>query len=471
MSTDIPLRQQRDYRLLWSARTISFFGAEVSRVAVPVTAVTLLQADSFDMGVLTAAASLPYFAVGLHAGAVADRLARHRPLMIACDLLSAAAVVTVPLAWAADVLTVWWLIVVVLMVGACGVVFRAAGFVHLTSVVPPTRRTEAVAGMQVALSLAAVGGPALAGLLLAFLSPPFALSAEALAFFISACLLRLLRGAERHRPGISQGLWRDTAEGLRVSAEDRALRRLIGCTVTLNFFSTVYLAIQVLYLTRELTVPGALIGVLTAGFGVGGLAAGGMTSRVARRLGERRLLRYAVSAMPAEFALLALAPHTGGATTVLVAASTLLGGVLGVLIATCLGAVLLNDSPKHVVGRVNAVVTCVTQGAITLGGLAGGLLGGILGLRAIVWLCAAGVAVAIPLARAATRPGGCPTPAPTRNVVVRRTRLGELRGRTPPVKARTRHGTGTAQSLHAEGTRVVGDELERLTSSPPRRHT
>src|ERR1044072_9931351 len=83
-----PIFKQRDYRLLWTARTISITGSEVSKLAVPLTAVTLLAASPMEMGLLTGAASLPALLLGLQSGAIADRLSRHRPLMIACELVS-----------------------------------------------------------------------------------------------------------------------------------------------------------------------------------------------------------------------------------------------------------------------------------------------------------------------------------------------------------------------------------------------
>lgn len=62
----VPLRKQRDYRLLWSARTISITGSEVSKLAVPLTAVTLLAASPSEMGLLTAASFVPALLFGLH---------------------------------------------------------------------------------------------------------------------------------------------------------------------------------------------------------------------------------------------------------------------------------------------------------------------------------------------------------------------------------------------------------------------
>src|SRR5689334_21027388 len=160
-----PLRKQRDYRLLLSARAVTDTGTEISRLAVPLTAAVLLGASPAQMGVLTAATSLPYLLIGLQAGALADRLRRHRPVMVACDTVSAVAMATIPAAWIAGLLSVPWLIAVAFVVGACSVIFRAVNFPHLVTVVHESRRTDALAGFQSAFAVATVAGPGLAGLL------------------------------------------------------------------------------------------------------------------------------------------------------------------------------------------------------------------------------------------------------------------------------------------------------------------
>lgn len=160
-----PLWRERDYRLLLGARAVSDTGTEISRLALPLTAAVLLGASPTQMGMLTAATSLPYLLIGLQAGALADRVRRRRPVMVACEALSATTTATVPLAWAAGTLTVSWLIAVAFVIGACSVVFRATNFPHLVTVVHESRRTEALAGLQSVYSLAGVGGPGLAGLL------------------------------------------------------------------------------------------------------------------------------------------------------------------------------------------------------------------------------------------------------------------------------------------------------------------
>ncbi|MFC7644454.1 MFS transporter [Streptosporangium lutulentum] len=152
------------------------------------------------MGVLTAVTSLPYLLIGLQAGAVADRMRRHRPVMVACEVISAVAMATIPVAWIAGLLTVPWLIAMAFVVGACSVIFRAFNFPHLVTVVHESQRTEALAGFQSAFALASVGGPGLAGLLVQLITAPFALLADAVSFLVSAFLIRRIAAPEIHTP-------------------------------------------------------------------------------------------------------------------------------------------------------------------------------------------------------------------------------------------------------------------------------
>ena len=93
-------------------------------LALPLAAALLLGATPLQMGLLTAAGTAPYIGFALVVGAWVDRLRRRRPLMVAADLAAAAALLTVPLAWALDLLTVGQLIAVELVVGVARVIFR-----------------------------------------------------------------------------------------------------------------------------------------------------------------------------------------------------------------------------------------------------------------------------------------------------------------------------------------------------------
>jgi MFS family permease len=388
-----PLLEQRDYRLLWTARTISVTGSEVSKLAVPLTAVTLLAASPMQMGLLTAAASLPALLFGLQSGAIADRLSRHRPLMIACELISCAAALTVPVAWLLGVLNAFWLIVVALVIGSAGVLFRAANFPHVAAIVSPEQRTEAMAGFHASYSVASVGGPGLAGLLVQLLTAPLAVLTEALSFLASALLLRSIRTPEKNEPAPSRGMWRDVAEGLRASTTHPVLRALLGAGVTINFFAMAYTAVYMLYMVNTLGIPRGLIGALIALGGVGGLIGAWITTRAAKRYGENRVLLVSVLFFPIEILAVGL---LSGPLWWKLALLTLTGIVTGgvvVAFATCMGAIVLRETAPELRGRVNATMTFAVQGVMALGGLVGGVLAEFAGLRPVILISAAGIAL------------------------------------------------------------------------------
>ncbi len=388
-----PLRKQRDYSLLWSARTISITGSEVSKFAVPLTAVTLLTASPSEMGLLTAAASVPALLFGLHSGAIADRLTRHRPMMIACELTAAAAAATVPLAWLLGLLNVPWLIVVALVVGTAGVMFRAANFPHLAAVIPEEQRTAAMAGFNASYSVASVGGPGLAGLLVQTLTAPIAVLAEALSFLASALLLRAIRTPEKSEPAPSPSMWRDVVEGLRAGVTHPIMRALLGAGVTINFFAMAYMAVYMLYMLNVLDIPQFMIGILIALSGLGGLLGAWATARLAQRYGENRVLLVSVLFFPIE--ILAVGLLDGGLwwkLSVLALTGTITGAIV-VAFATCMGAIVLRDTAPRLRGRVNATMTFAVQGVMALGGLTGGLLAELLGLRPVILICAGGMAL------------------------------------------------------------------------------
>src|SRR5262245_7772933 len=105
------LLHHHDFRLLWAGETISKAGSAVTTVALPLVAVVTLSASPFAVGLLEAAAWLPWLLFSLPAGAWVDAWPR-RPVMQATNLVSFVLLASVPVAAWLDVLTMTHLIVV-----------------------------------------------------------------------------------------------------------------------------------------------------------------------------------------------------------------------------------------------------------------------------------------------------------------------------------------------------------------------
>src|SRR5688572_29725365 len=94
-----------DFRRIWASLTITSFGAQISNLALPLTAALLLHATPMQMGILVALETLPFALVSLHAGVLLDRM-RKLLVVIFSDLTRGAALLIVPIAAFTDLLSI-----------------------------------------------------------------------------------------------------------------------------------------------------------------------------------------------------------------------------------------------------------------------------------------------------------------------------------------------------------------------------
>ncbi|WP_063842866.1 MFS transporter [Sphaerimonospora mesophila] len=392
----VPLRRQRDYRLLWSARAVSETGSEVARLALPLTAATVLAASPIEMGLLTAASTVPFLLVGLPSGALADRVIRRRPVMATCEVAAGLAVLSVPAAWLGGLLSIPWLIAVALTVGVCTVLFRSFNLPHLTSVVAPSQRTAALAGFQSVFAIAQMCGPSLGGLLVALLTAPVAVVVNAVTFLASALCLRGIRAPEHGTRSRRRGMLREIGEGMSALVRHGTLRALCATGMIVNLLGAAQLALFVLFAVRVLGLPGALVGVAATGFGVGGLLGAVLAPRLARRFGENRVLLGSVLFFPVGFVATAAAGGPVWLVVCQLGAAEVVTGVAIVCYSVCASSVTMREAPAELLGRVNATIGFATQGVMAPGSMLGGLLGASIGLRPTLWVCSIAALLVIP---------------------------------------------------------------------------
>ncbi len=79
------LWRHQDFLKLWSAHTTSVFGSQIASLAYPLTAILVLEATTFQVGLLQATGTASGALVGLFAGVFVDRVSR-KPLLVATNL-------------------------------------------------------------------------------------------------------------------------------------------------------------------------------------------------------------------------------------------------------------------------------------------------------------------------------------------------------------------------------------------------
>lgn len=377
-----------DFLRLWSAETISQVGTQVSQLALPLAAILVLDASAFEVALLGTAQFVPFVFFALPAGVWVDRL-RRRPILVACDIGRGLLLVTVPVAHAFGVLTIWQLYAVVFGVGVGTVFFDVSYQSYLPSLVARGQLVEGNSKLEISRSGAFVAGPALAGVLVGAVTAPGAILVDAVSFVASAAFLFRIRAVEEPPvPAARTSLVRELRDGLRYLLGHRYWRPLAASIAASNFFSQVAFVVFLVYAVRVLDLSPQLIGLSLVPVGVGGLAAALLARRISARLGVGpTLIGAALVFGPATLAF-PVAP-VSFPLPFLVAGFALLG--FGGITFNITGISLVQTlTPERLLGRVNASRRFLVWGAIPLGSLVGGALASTIGLRATLWVGATG---------------------------------------------------------------------------------
>jgi MFS family permease len=387
-----------DFLKLWSAETISQFGSTIDDIAFALVAILVLDASAFEVAVLGTVLFLPFILFTLPAGVWVDRLPR-RPILIVGDFGRAALYATVPIAYVADVLTLWQLYVVGFLVGTFQVFFDVAYQSYLPSLVDRDQIVEGNSKLEISRSAAQISGPGLGGILVEILTAPYAVLVDALSFVASGAFLLGIKKPEP-RPerttvdGRKTTMRHELKEGLRFVLGNPNLRAQAGCTATSNLFSSVAFSIILVFAVRELELSPGVIGLVFSLGAVGSLVAALTATRISRRFGIGPTTIAVAAAFGPAMLLVAFAPEGNAAIPFFVAAQLLFGFtvvVYNIVQVSYRQAIC----PPQLQGRMNSVMRFVVWGTIPIGTLLGGALGSTIGLRETIVVGAIGGGLAV----------------------------------------------------------------------------
>ncbi|MBA3338640.1 MAG: MFS transporter [Geodermatophilaceae bacterium] len=382
------LIHHHDFRQLWAAETISQIGTQVTQIALPILAVVTLAATEFEMGVLITLETLAFLVIGLPAGAWVDRWRRKRVLVVN-DLVRAVALGSIPLAYALDMLTLWQLFAVALVTGVSTVFFDVAYQSFLPSLVDKAQIVEGNSKLEISRAVSQVAGPGAAGLLIKILGAPLMFAFDAISFVASALFIGRIRHEEAvHDRSTRRPLRVEIGEGLSFVLRHPLLRRIVACTGTSNFFSTVTATMLVLFMVRELGFSPAQIGLTFSAGAVGGLLGAATTTRFAKYFGDGRSTVLGAGLM-IPFAMLIPLSARGMPMLLLLIAWFGVGYAM-VLYNIVQVSFRQRLCPIPLLGRMNASTRFLVWGTMPLGGLVGGTLGSWLGVLPTLWIGALG---------------------------------------------------------------------------------
>ncbi len=388
------LWRNRSYILLLSGETVSSFGAQIANVALPITAVTYLAATAFQVGLIGAAESAAFLFLALPAGAWVDRMSRRR-VMIAANAVRAALLLLIPLAWAAGVLSVSWLIWIGLAIGLCRVFFDVAYMSIVPSLVPSAQLTDANSRLQATLEVANIGGPSAGGFLAKVISAPVLPLASVIGFLSSAFAVWRIPEPPPVAPDGPRDLKREIREGVVFVRHHPLLSRVVYSAMVSNLFGTLSFTMFPVLILRELGLGPEVLGLLMTVSSLGAIGGALAGPVIARRLGEGHAIPVAaiidgIAGFGTPIAL--LVPRSDAVWVLGVSGFIMLFGIVVFNIAQV--SMRQRVCPPHLLGRMNATVRFAVWGVMPIASLLSGAIAQAIGLQATFWIGAIGVLLA-----------------------------------------------------------------------------
>ncbi|MET8052271.1 MULTISPECIES: MFS transporter [unclassified Streptosporangium] len=371
----------RSFHHLWAASGLSNLADGVLLVGVPLLAVSLTRSPA-QVALVSAATTLPWLLLALHAGAIADRLDRRRIMVLAGWSRAAVLAATAAAAWL-DLLSLPVLVAAVLLAGAAEVFADTSAQSALPMTVTGDRLGAANGRLVATQTLGNhfLGAP-LAGLLVG-IATTAVFGTAALLYAAGALLLLGMRGRFRPEAAPAQALRADIADGMRHLWGHRALRGLAAYSGVLNLAYGAYFAVFVLWVvgdgSRVGLTPGQY-GLLAATLAAGAVAGSVLSGSLTRLTGENGAL-VGVTLLNA---LLLLVPLLLPSPLVVFPAAAGIGAANAVtnVVSVSLRQRLI---PEGLLGRVNATCRLIGMGAMPLGAASAGLLATLAGLSAVFW--------------------------------------------------------------------------------------
>jgi len=369
------------FRRLWLSLTVTSFGAQITNLALPLTAALLLHATPMQMGILVALETLPFALFSLHAGVLLDRV-RKLPVIIAADVGRGIALLAIPVTAWFGVLSMEILFAVGFLCGMQNVVGGAAYQVLLAQMAGRKRLVEANAKVTLGETSAALVGPGIAGGLIQLLTAPFAIALDAMTFFASALMLRRIKApSDVARDGGNGGVWHEIGEGLKLVWGNRTLWGLAWLAGMWQFLHHMQVAVLILFATRDLGLSAGAIGICFVFGGAGCVLASASAERLSARFGIGPVIVHGLILSAFGWQAYGLIGGPPWLATLLLGTAMLVFDFGAILYAINYLSLRQAITPDRLLGRMTATMRFVTVASAPIGSLVGGALASQIGLR------------------------------------------------------------------------------------------
>jgi len=362
-----PLRESREFRLLWAGQLISTTGRQVTVVAIPYQ-IYVLTGSTLAVGLLGLAQAVPLVLAGLYAGALADRFDR-RLVMLAS--LSVLGLTSLALALAAGGHpAVWFIYALAAASAGVSTAEHSARSATVPRLVRPARLPAALTLTQVLFQFAAVAGPSAAGVVIAAAGLRWAYAIDVACFAAALGCVLLLRPLPPPPEARSAVLgWRAPAEALRYARGNSVLLAIFVADLDAMVFGMPRALFPALAAHLFRVGPQGL-GLLYAAPGVGALVGSLLSGWVSRIRRQGAAVLWAVAVWGAAITLFGFAGGSFALALLLLAVA----GAADMISAVFRHTIIQLATPDRLRGRVSALNSMVVTAGPRLGDVEAGVV-------------------------------------------------------------------------------------------------
>ncbi len=376
-----------DYLLYWIGMIISFTGSWAQSLAMAWLVLDLTNRGHYAahqglyLGLVTASSTVPFLALALPAGVIADRFSKRKITLITQSLAMVQAVLLGTLVYA-HMIHIWHILVLALFGGIVSAIDVPARHAMTAELVDKEDLMNGVALGSLAFNGARIIGPALGGFLLYKYGAAMCFFANAISFIAAIIALALIRPVRFGKHQTEHNMLHQVNEGLRYSMSNPLVRDLLLLTLIVCVFGTQYATVLPIWVKHILHKDAKVLGVMMSATGIGAASGALIVAFMGRALKQGKLVLIGIFLLAGSLLLF------GRSNSVLISA-ILLGFVgFGMMLFLSVSNTLIQiTSPDILRGRVLSIRSLLFIGvAPPIGGLLMGYLSDHAGVRSAVLL-------------------------------------------------------------------------------------
>ena len=312
---------------------------------------------------------VPMFLLSPLAGAIADRLNRHRVIIIA---QAASLLVSTVMAFLmlSSLIEVWHIALGMLIVGTAWSFDFPSRRSFIMDIVGPVRITNAMGLDTTAMTGSKMLGPLLGGVLIAVAGEGWAFVLIAFLYLLGLLFLMSVKAEVRSSPGNREPILRNIVDGISYALGNRVMLRVLAVTVAMNLLLFPYVQLVPVIARDVLNVGPSLMGLLMAADGLGAFVGAITIASLSLTLMSRRRIFLGGSLSAMVFVLL----FSGSGLYPLSLILLIMAGVSFVGFGTMQSIIVLTSvSPEmrgRAVGTVGLAIGVSPLGLVLMGTIA-----------------------------------------------------------------------------------------------------